>query len=176
MTRCGSGGAAAAEADFVIEPLSGDFRERVKRRTYELFGGEIVVSRGNIFEPASLSGFVAIQKADSKLVGILTYRVDSSSKLEVVTLDALEQFKGIGSALMKAVEELAVQEGIATVYLITTNDNIDALRFYQRRGYRMVELHPGAVESSRLLKPTIPKFGSFGIEILDEIVLEKKLS
>lgn len=109
-------------------------------------------------------------------MGILTYRVDSSSKLEVVTLDALEQFKGIGSALMKAVEELAVQEGIATVYLITTNDNIDALRFYQRRGYRMVELHPGAVESSRLLKPAIPKFGSFGIEILDEIVLEKKLS
>lgn len=172
MTRCGSG----AEADFVIEPLSGKQRARVKLRTYELFGGEIVVSRGKVFEPASLSGFVAIQKSDSKLLGVLTYHVDQSSMLEVVTLDALERFRGIGSALMEAVEQLAHQKGISAIYLITTNDNIEALRFYQRRGYRMVELHAGAVQASRLLKPTIPKFGNFGIEIRDEILLEKILS
>jgi hypothetical protein len=59
------------------------------------------------------------------------------------------------------------------VWLVTTNDNLDALRFYQRRGFRLAKLRRGAVDAARSrLKPTIPEVGSFGIPIRDEIVLE----
>ena len=62
------------------------------------------------------------------------------------------------------------------MWLITTNDNLNALRFYQGRGFRLVAVHPGAVEASRRLKPQIPELGSFGIPIRDELELELSLA
>jgi hypothetical protein len=54
---------------------------------------------------------------------------------------------------------------------------VDALRFYQRRGFRLVALHPGAVDDSRRrLKPEIPELGEYGIPIRDELVLERELA
>ena len=55
--------------------------------------------------------------------------------------------------------------------LTTTNDNIDALRFYQRRGFRMSALRPGVIDRSRLHKPEIPRTGDYGIPLRDEIDL-----
>lgn len=58
----------------------------------------------------------------------------------------------------------------------TTNGNVDALRFYQRRGFRLSELHPGATAAAReTLKPGIPLLGNHDILIRDEIILEKLL-
>jgi hypothetical protein len=58
--------------------------------------------------------------------------------------------------------------------VITTNDNLDALRFYQRRGFRLAALHRGAVDDSRArLKPQIPPIGDHGIKLRDELELEK---
>jgi ribosomal protein S18 acetylase RimI-like enzyme len=57
---------------------------------------------------------------------------------------------------------------------VTTNDNVDALRFYQRRGFRLAALRAGAVEDARArLKPEIPWTGADGIELRDELELEK---
>ena len=61
------------------------------------------------------------------------------------------------------------------VWLVTTNDNLEALRFYQRRGFRLAQLRCGAVdEARRHLKPAIPASGFFGIPVHDEIVLEQE--
>jgi GNAT superfamily N-acetyltransferase len=59
--------------------------------------------------------------------------------------------------------------------LTTTNDNLDALRFYQRRGFRLVALRPGAVDAARALKPEIPVTGAHGIPLRDELDLERAL-
>ena len=60
--------------------------------------------------------------------------------------------------------------------MLTTNDNLDALRFYQRRGFRLAELRPGAVDRAReRLKPEIPRTGEHGIPLRDELVLEMAL-
>jgi hypothetical protein len=60
--------------------------------------------------------------------------------------------------------------------VLTTNDNVDALRFYQRRGFRLAELHPGAVDEARArLKPEIPRVGDHGIPLRDELMLEKEV-
>ena len=63
--------------------------------------------------------------------------------------------------------------GARRLWLITTNDNVDALRFYQRRGFRLVRVHAGAVDRSRAaLKPGIPEAGDHGIPLRDELELE----
>ena len=65
----------------------------------------------------------------------------------------------------------AKRQGCFQVTLTTTNDNIGALRFYQRRGFRLAALRTGAVDRSRQRKPEIPRTGDFGIPLRDEIDL-----
>jgi ribosomal protein S18 acetylase RimI-like enzyme len=110
-----------------------------------------------------------------RLVGVLTYTVDGE-RCEILTLHVAEPWSGIGSALLDELEGMAVAVGCRRLWLITTNDNVDALRFYQRRGFRLAALHAGAVARSRgSLKPEIPETGEYGIPIHDELELHKEL-
>jgi GNAT superfamily N-acetyltransferase len=111
-----------------------------------------------------------IAERDGVLAGVLTYVIDGDS-CEILTLHAGEQWAGVGTALTEAVERKARR-----LWVLTTNDNVDALRFYQRRGFRLAELRPGAVdESRRRLKPDIPETGEYGIPLRDELILEKEV-
>jgi len=67
------------------------------------------------------------------------------------------------------------ENGCRRVWLITSNDNLDALRFYQRRGLRLVAVHRGAIDEARRVKPSIPATGEYGIPVRDEIELELQL-
>ena len=81
--------------------------------------------------------------------------------------------RGAGSALLAACVRAAVDAGATRLWLITTNDNMPALRFYQRRGFVLVALRPGAIdEARRTLKPEIHLTGRDEIPIRDEIELE----
>jgi ribosomal protein S18 acetylase RimI-like enzyme len=114
-----------------------------------------------------------VAERDGALVGVLTF-VLGDEDCEILTLHALERFRGTGSALVEAVERLAADSGCDRLWLITTNDNTDALRFYQRRGFRLAALHRGAVNDSRTtLKPEIPRIGDHGIDLRDELELDK---
>ena len=93
--------------------------------------------------------------------------------LEIVTLNAIDRRAGIGTMLIEAAVGKARRFGCREIRLTTTNDNIDALRFYQRRGFRMAELRPGAVDQSRQEKPQIPRVGDYGIPLHDEIDLTR---
>jgi len=106
---------------------------------------------------------------------VLTYIVDRD-QCEILTLHTAEQWRGVGTALVGAVERLAAQQGCRRLWLITTNDNLDGLRFYQRRGFRLAALHASAVDDSRArLKPEIPVVGDYGIPLRDELELDKQL-
>jgi GNAT superfamily N-acetyltransferase len=93
----------------------------------------------------------------------------------VVTLDAAPRRSGAGTALLAAAVRLARVSGAPRVWLVTTNDNLDALRFYQRRGMRIAGVSRGAADAARALKPSIPMLGDHGIPIHDEILLELDL-
>jgi len=80
---------------------------------------------------------------------------------------------GAGSVLLAAATEVARKAGARRLWLITTNDNLDALALYQRRGFRLVAVRAGAVDRARLLKPSIPEVGEHGIPMHDELVLER---
>jgi GNAT superfamily N-acetyltransferase len=133
------------------------------------FGGESVVAHGVVYYPAVLPGFVA--ELEGERAGVITYTLDVES-CEIVTINSLVEGRGIGSALIAAVKYKAVETGCQRLWLITTNDNLHALGFYQRQGFRLADVRPGAVDESRKIKPTIPLIGANRIPIHDEIELE----
>ena len=106
--------------------------------------------------------------------GLLTYQL-AGDTLEIVTLNAIERRVGIGTLLIEAAASTARHYRCREIRLTTTNDNVDALRFYQRRGFRLAELRPGAVDRSRQEKPQIPRTGDYGIPLHDEIDLTRRV-
>ena len=140
----------------------------------EQHGSAVVARHGELLDA---TGRPALLVEDGgRLVGLLTYVV-SGLDCEVLTLHADPPRGGIGTALVEAVASVAASLGCDRLWLITTNDNVDALRFYQRRGFRLVALHPGAVDRSRReLKPQISEVADNGIPIRDELDLERSLS
>jgi GNAT superfamily N-acetyltransferase len=132
-----------------------------------------VARRGALLRPIDHPELLA--EEDGRLLGVLTYVVDGAA-CEVLTLHADERRRGVGTALLAAVRRLAAEAGCTRLWLITTNDNVDALRFYQRRGFRLAALHKGAVDASRArLKAEIPAVGEHGIPLRDELELELDL-
>jgi ribosomal protein S18 acetylase RimI-like enzyme len=132
------------------------------------FGGRLQVRLGAVIDPLACPGLVAEQDGD--LVGIVTFDADGHD-VEVVYIEVTAKHLGVGTRLLDALEARTEAQRL---WLVTTNDNLDALRFYQRRGFRITHVRPGAVDESRqTLKPSISEVGSFGIPIRDEIVLER---
>ena len=155
-----------------VRPIGEGDRPALVRLARELWGTDIVVGHGVVFTPATLPGFLA--ERDGETVGLLTYEIDGDA-LEVVTIDAFPPAAGTGSALLDAAVGVARSAGCRRMWLMTTNDNLDALRFYQRRGFRLVALRPGALAASRALKPELPETGAYGIPLRDELDLEREV-
>jgi N-acetylglutamate synthase-like GNAT family acetyltransferase len=162
----------AGRAPLAVRTAAAADRAWIAALVRERWGDEIVVSRGAVHRPAELPAFVA--ELDGERVGLATYRLDGEA-CELVTLDSLREGAGVGGALVVAVAGAARAAGCRRLWLITTNDNLHALRFYQRRGLVLKALHPGAIAGSRRKKPSIPEIGLDGIPLRDEIELELAL-
>lgn len=158
---------------FLIRPTTPADSAWVAEWTITQWGAIFIVAHGTIYHPAQLPAFVAIQ-ADQP-VGLLTYHIAAQS-CEVVTLDSLQPSSGIGSALIATVKAYAQAQNCHRLWLITTNDNLNALGFYQKRGFHLAALHRDAMTLSRRLKPQIPLIGNHGIPLRDELELEILLS
>lgn len=153
-----------------IRPLEVADREKVARMVAAAWGAEVVVVHGVVYRPETLPGFVAVDERGEWL-GLLTYQL-AGGDCEIVTLESLAPGRGIGTQLIEAVKGVAVAAGCYRLWLITTNDNLNALAFYQKRGFRLCALYPGAVDRSRQIKPQISLLGNDNIPIHDEIELE----
>lgn len=137
------------------------------------WAAESVIAHDEALFPAQLPGVVALE--DGALIGHASYRVDAG-RCELVSIEVSRPGEGVGSALLAAVVELARGAGCRTLWCTTTNDNLDALAFYQRRGFRLVALRPGAVDEARATrKPEIPRIGPNGLPLRDELDLELAL-
>lgn len=137
------------------------------------WGSTVVVSRGVAHDAAGLPGLVAVR--DRRPVGLLTFRPRPGGQTEIVTIDALQPRRGVGAALVEGIVELGRRSGWRRLWLVTTNDNTPALRFYQRHGFDLVALHRDALARSRELKPDIPAAGRDDIPIAHELELERRL-
>ncbi|MCG8346274.1 MAG: GNAT family N-acetyltransferase [Chloroflexales bacterium] len=152
-----------------IRPVTTDDADWIKQFTAEYWGDTVVVSRGVIRDPQQLPGFVATQ--GDERIGLASYH-SVAADCELVTLASIRPGAGVGTALIDAVKARASQAGCRRLWLITTNDNLNALRFYQKRGFVLVAVHRDAVTRARQLKPAIPLIGADGIPLRDEIELE----
>jgi ribosomal protein S18 acetylase RimI-like enzyme len=152
-----------------VRPPAPEERAELARRLVASWGSVHVVSRGRVIDASGLPALVC--SLDGAIAGLATYEVRGDS-CELVTIDAFVAGRGVGTALLDAVASEARRLGCRRLWLITTNDNLAALRFYQRQGMRIVAVHVGAIEASRRLKPSIPPAGHDGIPIRDEIELE----
>ncbi|QDP39585.1 GNAT family N-acetyltransferase [Radiobacillus deserti] len=132
---------------------------------------EMVISSG-VYDCSRLDGIAAVD--ENRVIGLITY-VRKGKLCEIISLDSIVPKKGIGTLLLEEVEKIALEKGCLELRLITTNDNLLALKFYQKRGYVLQNLFPNAVEKARKIKPEIPLIGDEGIPIRDELELKKQL-
>ena len=137
------------------------------------WGDEFVVAHGVVYRPDTVDGgFIALDQG--QWVGEITYAV-LGTECEIVSLDSLREGQGIGTELIQSVVEHARKQNCTRLFLITTNDNLDALGFYQRRGFEMAKIHRHALDETRRLKPGVPLIGRDNIALRDEIELEMVL-
>jgi ribosomal protein S18 acetylase RimI-like enzyme len=162
----------APHAEATVRALRDDERTWAAATLRESWGGDIVVAGGRELRPAELPALVA--EADGERAGLATYEV-TDRDCELVSLDALTIGAGIGSALVEAVANVASAAGCTRLRVITTNDNLPALRLYQRHGFVLAAVHPGAVDLARRRKPQISATGHAGIPIRDELELVRAL-
>ena len=152
-----------------VRALHGDergwLRDSLARRW-----GLPVVSISGIHDAAALPALVA--EEDGHVLGVAIYRV-GDGECEVVTLDSFDEGRGVGTALLDALRVVAQRHG-ARLWLITTNENMGALRFYQRRGLDMVAIHRDFVDVVRGVKPDVEVAGHDGIVFRHAIEFEDR--
>lgn len=136
------------------------------------WGSAFVIVHEQIFRPNDLHALQAVDECE--LVGVASY-IFIDDYCEIVSLDSLVPCQGLGSQLLQRVIDQARANECKTVRLTTTNDNLNALRFYQKRGFCLAALRSCAVAQSRLIKPEIPLSGEDGIPIRDELDLHLTL-
>lgn len=134
---------------------------------------KMVISSG-VYDCSELDGF-AVLNEEGDIIGLVTYII-RDNECEIISLDSILEGKGIGTSLINEVENVAVKNNCKLIKVITTNDNLLALRFYQKRGFVLWRIINNAVEKAREIKPEIPLIGNDGIPIRDEIELVKLLS
>lgn len=140
----------------------------------EHWDAEFVVAHGTVFHPENVSGFIALD--GNEWIGLITHTF-LDTDCEIVSIDTLRarENEGIGSSLIEKVIEDAKANQCRRVHLTTTNDNLRALGFYQKRGFQLCALRVNVMEATRKLKPEIPLIGENGIPLRDEIELEMLL-
>jgi GNAT superfamily N-acetyltransferase len=155
-----------------ILPLNPSDLEHVQAIAHDQWGDHLVVVHGCQYFLDQLPGFKAIR--GESWLGLTTYSIEDET-CEIVSLDSFLPRQGIGRQLVQAVQEAARKAGCKKLVLITTNDNLNAMGFYQKIGFQMVWVQPDAVTRSRKIKPSIPLMAENGLPIRDEITFEMKL-
>jgi len=157
---------------FEIRPLTPADKPWVQRVLNRYWASTRQVTRGKLHQADELPGFAAIRGDEE--VGLITYEI-VGDECEIITHNSLGGEGGIGSCLLAEVRSLARAEGCRRLWLVTSNDNTLAMKFYQRRDFDMTALHRNAISDSRSLKPEVPEVGMFGIRVKHEIEMEYRL-
>ena len=155
-----------------IRPTTSGDADFINRTINRLWGADFIVVKGKVYYPADQPGYIA--EEGNETMGVINYAI-ADGDCQVLCLNSVVEGRGVGSMLVEKVKDTAKQNSCRRLWLITTNDNTTALRFYQKMGFQLAALHRGAVERSRQIKPQIPLLGNEGIPICDEIELEMSL-
>ena len=156
----------------MVRRVIDSYRPEVKVFLTEHWGDSRLINSYSDHEGSQLPGFAVFN--DGFIVGLVTYHIDGDS-CEMVSINSTLSGRGIGSMLLRSLEDEATQEGCKRIWAITTNDNLEAMRFYQKRGYELKAIHFDSIASLRLKKPAIPLVAENGILLKSEVEVEKRL-
>ncbi len=149
----------------MIIPINNDLRPKVNQLIADEWAGPIVVTKGVAHDTSTADGFVSID--NGVLTGYILYTIQNH-QCEILALQSLVENHGIGSNLIESVINIAKSSSCTRVWLITTNDNVHAIRYYQKFGFELTGVYINALDESRKQKPSIPQFGNEGIPLKHE--------
>jgi len=155
-----------------IISLTDEYKEKVERIVVESYSGMKIAVHRELFDLRDLPCLIALSE-EQEILGYCYYRF-SNNECEIMAIETLNKNVGVGSALIIAVKEIANAQNCNRLYLTTTNDNTNAFRFYQRRGFTMCAVRWNELDYSRKLLP-IPLIGDDDIPALHEIEFEMAL-
>ena len=153
---------------FDIQPVD-PYREFVDRQIAESWAGPYVISKGFLHDTRTQGGFTALE--DGAVIGYILYNIVDSD-CEITVLESIHEGRGVGRALINAVQQIAEKKNCRRLWLVTTNDNTHAIRFYQRLGFSLHAVHINSLKNAREIKPRIPPTGNDNIPILHEFEFE----
>lgn len=149
-----------------IQPITKKNREIVNEILLKEWNSLFMIVRGKKISLNEIDGIIAYD--GENIIGIITYLLYDDT-LEIISLNSLYEGKGIGTLLIEEVKKKTREEGKSNIKVITTNDNINAIKFYQRRSFIISNVYINSIEKYRKIKPNIPQKGIFDIPIRDEI-------
>jgi ribosomal protein S18 acetylase RimI-like enzyme len=156
-----------------IYAINPQVREKVTEFIKEHWYSTEMLIRGQIIDMTKVDGFVIFDD-NKKIAGLITYII-KEGECEITSFDSIIPNKGIGTKLINKLFDTVKNTGCSKIKLITTNDNINAIRFYQKRGLDMIRINKGEIDRERVLKPEIPFIGENGIPIKHEVEFEMDL-
>lgn len=122
---------------------------------------------GEKIDMTKLEGLAAFSQGE--ITALITYRIKPDHICEIISLDSLNENRGTATKLLQKVFDIARTCSCKAVKVMSTNDNLKAIGFYQKRGFDMIKLHYNSVENSRKIKPEIPFLGEYGIPLRHEL-------
>jgi len=143
------------------------------RKHWESHWGLPVVSTRRTYGPEDVHGLV-YRDEWGESQGLITWHIEGD-RAEMVTVDAYQQGRHIGGRLLHAAEAELQKRGVRHIMIVTTNDNLRALGFYVRHGYRLTKIDLDGMDRVRRVKPNIPRTGHDGLPLRDMLELDKKL-
>ena len=158
--------------DITLHRIDSSVRQAINKFIVDHWYTTEMVIHGEIIDLSTADGIYA--ELDGEIAGLITYCIQDG-EMEILSLDSVFENRGIGTALIREAEKTAAESGVSRISVYTTNDDTDALRFYQKRGFDMVRIHRHAADFAREIKPEIPLIGDHEIPIRHEIELKKIL-
>ncbi len=152
-----------------IREMTDDDREKALE-IVKKWGDDFVVSRGRISYPHKGNAFI-LEDDKGGIAGFASYEIQNN-ECEITLIEVFDKNKGHGTELLEAVKHAAKASGCRRLWLITTNNNVEARMFYQNRGMALKAVHKDAMKVSRQKKPSIPLKDEKGVEIRDELEFE----
>ncbi len=157
---------------FNIRPIEDDDRQKVLDLWIKNWGSDLMVTKGKTYRALDYPGYIALD--NDEVIGLIIYRIEDK-ECEILSIDSLSENKGVGSMLLEKVVKVSSDYCCNRIWLITSNDNTKAMRFYQKRGFEFKAIHLNAIKAARKIKPQIPQIGYDDIPIKHEIEMELKL-
>jgi ribosomal protein S18 acetylase RimI-like enzyme len=158
-----------------IEPISDSTRHLATAYIINEWYTAQTMIRGEIIDCTEIDGYILTDKARENILGLITY-VFRDDACEIVTLNSERPGIGLGTALVEKAKAAAVAHGSKNLRLLTSNDNLNAIGFYQKRGFDLVGVNIGAIDREReTSSPEIPLLGQNGIPFRHELDFSMRL-